>query len=142
MATEADILRALGRVEEAIAGIRESISHLREDFGDEKDHAHESRAVIHRRLDEQTSKIGKLETTVAISGQVDAQLRDQIADLRDQVESNQDAVLPALEEWKRMKALGYGISGLIALAGLTIGGIVAWASDGAVAALRHWLRIN
>lgn len=142
MATEADILRALGRVEEAIAGIRESISHLREDFGDEKDHAHESRAVIHRRLDEQTSQIGKLETTVAISGQVDAQLRDQIADLRDQVEGNQAAVSPAIEEWKRMKALGYGISGLIALAGLTIGGVVAWASDGAVAALRHWLRIN
>ncbi len=142
MATEADILHALGRVEEAIAGIRESISRLREDFGDEKDHAHESRAVIHRRLDEQTSQIGKLETTVAISGQVDAQLRDQIADLRDQVEGNQAAVSPAIEEWKRMKALGYGISGLIALAGLTIGGVVAWASDGAVAALRHWLRIN
>lgn len=135
-------MRALGRVEEAIAGIRESISHLREDFGDEKDHAHESRAVIHRRLDEQTSQIGKLETTVAISGQVDAQLRDQISDLRETVNSNQEAVAPAIEEWNRMKALGVGIAGLIALAGLTVGGIVAWASDGAVTALRHWLRIN
>jgi hypothetical protein len=31
---------------------------------------------------------------------------------------------------------------LIAFAGLTIGGIIAHASDGAVAALRHWLKIN
>lgn len=41
-----------------------------------------------------------------------------------------------------MKTLGYGISGLIAFAGLTIGGVVAYMSDGAVAALRHWLKIN
>ncbi|MDM9619068.1 DUF1515 domain-containing protein [Rhizobium sp. S96] len=142
MATAAEILRSLGRVEESIAGIRESISYLREDFGDEKDHAHDSRAVIHKRLDEQTGKIAHLETTVAISGEVDAQLRDQIAELRATVESNQKMVAPAIDEWKRMKALGVGISGLIALAGLTIGGIVAWASDGAIAALRHWLRIN
>ncbi|MGO7287749.1 DUF1515 domain-containing protein, partial [Rhizobium ruizarguesonis] len=47
-----------------------------------------------------------------------------------------------LEEWKRMKTIGYGISGLIAFAGLTIGGMIAYASDGAVAALRHWLKIN
>ena len=41
-----------------------------------------------------------------------------------------------------MKAIGLGISGLIAFAGLTIGGIVVYANDGAAAALRHWLKIN
>jgi hypothetical protein len=40
------------------------------------------------------------------------------------------------------EALEVGISGLIAFAGLTVGGIVAYASDGAVSALRHWLKIN
>jgi hypothetical protein len=34
------------------------------------------------------------------------------------------------------------ISGLIAFAGLTIGGIVAYIGDGAVAVIRHWLKIN
>ncbi|MBY3388509.1 hypothetical protein HFN90_22670 [Rhizobium laguerreae] len=58
------------------------------------------------------------------------------------VENSHEAVAPTLEEWKKMKTLGYGISGLIAFAGLTIGGIIAYASDGAVAALRHWLKIN
>ncbi|RWY68787.1 DUF1515 domain-containing protein [Rhizobium sp. WSM1325] len=75
-------------------------------------------------------------------GNVDGQIREEIKTLKDTVEKNHEAVAPTLEEWKKMKTLGYGISGLIAFAGLTIGGIIAYASDGAVAALRHWLKIN
>jgi hypothetical protein len=48
----------------------------------------------------------------------------------------------ALEEWGHRKAPGCGISGLIAFAGLTIGEVVSYASDGAVAWVRHWLKIN
>lgn len=43
---------------------------------------------------------------------------------------------------QKMKTLGYGISWLIAFAGLTVGGIVAYMSDEAVSALRHCLKIN
>ncbi|MBX5001898.1 DUF1515 domain-containing protein [Rhizobium lentis] len=130
-----DIMRALGRVEE---GVR----RIREDFQEEKDNAHDSRAVIHRRLDEQAKQIAHLDTTVAISGGVDAQIREEIKSLRVTVDKNHDAVQPALEEWKHMKRLGVGISGLIALAGLTIGGLLSWAGDAAVTAIRHWLKIN
>ncbi|TBY84543.1 DUF1515 domain-containing protein [Rhizobium leguminosarum bv. viciae] len=142
MTSNDDILRALGRVEGRLTGIEENVALLREDVGDEKSNAHESRSVIHRRLDEQAKQISHLDTTVAISGGVDAQIREEIKALKETVEKNHSAVAPALEEWKRMKTLGYGISGLIAFAGLTIGGIVAYMSDGAVSALRHWLRIN
>ncbi|MBX5044991.1 hypothetical protein HJB66_31395 [Rhizobium lentis] len=58
------------------------------------------------------------------------------------MDKNHAATQPALEEWKRMKSIRYGISGLIAFAGLTTGAIVTWMSDGAVAWLRHWLKIN
>ncbi|MBY5465301.1 DUF1515 domain-containing protein [Rhizobium leguminosarum] len=142
MTSNDDILRALGRVEGRLTGIEESVTLLREDVSDEKDNAHQSRSVIHRRLDEQAKQISHLDTTVAISGGVDAQIREEIKALKETVEKNHSAVTPALEEWRRMKTLGYGISGLIAFAGLTIGGMIAYASDGAVAALRHWLRIN
>ena len=128
-------MRALGRVEEGV-------SRIRQDFQDEKHNAQESRAVIHRRLDEQAKQIGHLDTTVAISGEVDAQLRDQIAALKETVDKNHASVAPALEEWKRMKTIGVGISGLIALAGLTIGGLIAWVGDAAVTAIRAWLKIN
>ncbi|OWV72460.1 hypothetical protein ATY76_06445 [Rhizobium sp. R339] len=36
----------------------------------------------------------------------------------------------------------YGISGLIAIAGLTIGSIVAYISDSAIAWARHWLKLD
>lgn len=135
VASSDDILRALGRVEEGV-------KRIREDFQEEKQNAHDSRAVIHRRLDDQGKQIAHLDTTVAISGEVDAQLRDQIAALKETVDRNHSEVAPALAEWKRMKTIGVGISGLIALAGLTIGGLVAWAGDAAVTAIRTWLKIN
>ena len=142
MTSNDDILRALGRVEGRLTGIEESVSLLREDVSDEKDNAHESRSVIHRRLDEQMRQINLLEKVVEISSGVDATLRDEIKNHRDTVDKNHAATQPALEEWRRMKSIGYGISGLIAFAGLTVGAIVTWASDGAVSALRHWLKIN
>ncbi|MBX5148492.1 DUF1515 domain-containing protein [Rhizobium lentis] len=142
MTSNDDILRALGRVEGRLTGIEENMALLREDVSDEKENAHESRSVVHRRLDEQAKQIARLDTTVAISGGVEATLREEIKGLRETVEKNHASTQPALEDWKRIKAIGYGISGLIALAGLTVGGVVAYASDGAVTWLRHWLKIN
>jgi hypothetical protein len=88
-----DILRALGRVEGRLLGIEESVSLLREDVSDEKDNAHESRTVIHRRLDEQAKQISHLDTTVAITGGVDAQIREEIKSLKDTVDKNHEAPL-------------------------------------------------
>ncbi|MBX4899490.1 hypothetical protein HJA80_29090 [Rhizobium bangladeshense] len=97
---------------------------------------------MHRRLDEQAKQIAHLDTTVAISGGVDATLREEIKALKETVDKNHAATQPALEDWKRIKTIGYGVSGLIAIAGLTVGATITWASDGAVAWLRHWLKIN
>lgn len=134
MASNDDIMLALGKLQ---AGV----DRLRADFQDEKQMAHESRSVIHQRLDNQVQQIAHMETTIAVSGEIDAQVRGEIQALKETVEKNQGIVSPALEEWKRMKTLGVGISGLIALAGLTIGGIVAYMSETAVTGIRHWLKI-
>ncbi|MCA2407483.1 DUF1515 domain-containing protein [Rhizobium leguminosarum bv. viciae 248] len=142
MTSNDDILRALGRVEGRLTGIEENVALLRNEVGDEKANAHDFSAVIHKRLDEQARQIAHLDTRIAVSDGADALIREEIRTLKETVEKNQEAAGLALEEWKRMKSIGYGISGLIAFAGLTIGGMVAYASDGAVAALRHWLKIN
>ncbi|MBY5551517.1 DUF1515 domain-containing protein [Rhizobium leguminosarum] len=142
MTSNDDILRALGRVEGRLTGIEENVALLRNEVGEEKANAHDSRAVIHKRLDEQARQVAHLDTRVAIRGGADALIREEIRTLKETVEKNQEAAGPALEEWKRMKSIGYGISGLIAFAGLTMGGMIPYASDGAVAALRHWLKIN
>jgi chromosome segregation ATPase len=137
-----DILRALGRVEGRLTGIEENVSLLREEVSDEKHNAHESRSVIHRRLDEQGTQINLLDKAVVINTGVDAQVRDELKSIKETVQKNHETIQPTLEEWKRLKTLGYGISGLIAFAGLTIGGMVAYASDGAAAWIKHWLKIN
>ncbi|WP_434729494.1 hypothetical protein [Rhizobium binae] len=73
---------------------------------------------------------------------MDATLREEIKALKETVDRNHDSTQLALEDWKRIKTLGVGISGIIALAGLTAGATITWASDGAVAWLRYWLKIN
>jgi glucose-6-phosphate isomerase len=142
MASNEDIMHAIGKLEGSLTGINESVAQLRKDFGDEKTNAHESRAVIHKRLDDQAKQIYHFDTTVAISAGVDAQIREEIKTLKETVQSNHASVQPALEEWRRMRTIGIGISGLIAFAGLTIGGIITYVGDGAVSAIRHWLKIN
>ncbi|MGO7420747.1 DUF1515 domain-containing protein, partial [Rhizobium ruizarguesonis] len=112
MTSNDDILRALGRVEGRLTGIEDNVALLRKEVSDEKASAHDSRAVIHKRLDEQARQIAHLDTRMAISGGADALMREEIKTLKETVEKNHDAVGPALEEWKRMKTIGYGISGL------------------------------
>ncbi|MDW9880480.1 DUF1515 domain-containing protein [Sinorhizobium meliloti] len=134
MASSDDIMMALGR-------LTESVEQLREDFRDEKQTAHESRAVIHRRLDEQAAEIGSLKTNVAVAGLVEAQVRDEIKALGVRVEENHKAVTPSVEEWKRIRNIGIGITGLVAIGGLSVGAVLTWASETAVTTIRHWLRI-
>lgn len=71
MASNDDILHALGHV-------KEGVKRIREDFQEEKQNARESRAVIQARLDRQAKQISHLDTTVAMSGEVDAQIREEI----------------------------------------------------------------
>lgn len=124
----------LGRVEEGL-------DRIREDFQEEKESAHESRAVIHKRLDEQGRQIAKTEETIAIAGLVDSQIRDEVKALKKTVADNHEEVQPALAEWRRIKLLGAGVGGLLVLFGISIGSLIVWASDTASAIVRHWLKI-
>ncbi|TIT90383.1 MAG: DUF1515 domain-containing protein [Mesorhizobium sp.] len=127
MASLEDIFLALGE-------LKGGVDALRRDFQEEKRTAHESRATIHRRLDEQAEEIAKVRTDVAVDGEITAQVRNEVKSLK-------AAVDPELEDWKRMKNLGLGIAGLLAIGGLSVGAMLMWASDTAVAAIRHWLKI-
>ncbi|MDX8492926.1 DUF1515 family protein [Mesorhizobium sp. VK22B] len=128
MASLEDIFLALGE-------LKGGVEQLRRDFQEEKRSAQESRAGVHRRLDEQAEEIAKVRTDVAVDGEITAQVRNEVKSLK-------EAVNPSLEDWKRMKALGIGIAGLLALGGLSFGAFLMWAGDAAVTAVRHWLRIT
>lgn len=118
------------------------LEQLRDDFAAERDASHISRAGLHRRLDEVNERLGRLDTGVALSGQADAQVRSELDRLARQVDDNQAAIAPSIEEWQRIRRLGLGIVGLMTAGGLTIGALVQWGGDSAVGAVRAWLHIR
>lgn len=122
--------------------VMEGLDRLSEDFSEEKRSAANSRASIHQRLDTQVERIGRLETASEINVQINAQQREALKALNSTVQNNHMAVQPSIDEWRRMKALGIGLAGLLALGGLSLGAMLMWASDAAVTAVRHWLRIS
>ncbi|NJL06851.1 MAG: DUF1515 domain-containing protein [Methylacidiphilales bacterium] len=120
-----EALVALGRLEH-------SVERLRADFVDEKKSAAESRAGVHRRLDDQIAELADVKTSVTLSRRA----------MEDHFSRHDTDVAPVIQEWRHIKHTGLGIVGLLAVGGVTIGGALAWASDAAVAAIRHWLKIG
>lgn len=118
------------------------IEQLREDFAEERRMAHESRAVVHRRLDEQAKEIAELNTKVTVAGHVIEQAKADIKTVGDRVTKNYDEVSPTVAEWKRIKVIGIGIGGMLAIGGLSIASAIAWFGELFWNWLRHLLKIN
>ncbi|MDF2620423.1 MAG: hypothetical protein K0S00_3082 [Xanthobacteraceae bacterium] len=88
-------------------------------------------------------EVAELRTTVAVDVAVSAQHRDQSEARFEAIERTlSQEIKPQTEEWKRMKTIGLGFAGLLALGGISFGAMLAYASDTAVNAVRHWLRIG
>lgn len=122
MAEMHDVMQALGHLQACVDG-------LRRDFTDEAHGAAESRAAVHRRLDAQAEAIGVLRKDFEVAAVVNAQLR---TDLKTHVASVEQSVA----EWKRMKTLGSGVVGLLAIGGLSVGATLVWAGE----AVKHWMK--
>lgn len=127
--SDADILN---RIMLSIGQLQAGVDLLRDDFSDEKRSAAASRAAVHSRLDDQAKDIGEIRTCIAlVSTKVD-----------DTARHNEEVVKPAVADWKQMKSIGIDFVWLLALGGLSIGGIIAYAGEAAISAVRHWLRIT
>lgn len=134
MASLTDVMHALGKVQATVEAVAADLS-------EEKQSAKESRATIHRRLDDQSAVISGLLTSIALSQQTDAKAAADLVSLTSLVAENNAATAPAVADWGRMKRAGLTVSGLLALGGLTVGSVLIWMGDAASSALRHWLRI-
>lgn len=88
-------------------------------------------------------EISELKTAVAVDVAVTAQHRDKSEERFAAIERTlNDDIKPQTDEFKRMKMLGIGFLGLVAMGGMSLGGIVVYAGDTAVNWVRHWLRIS
>ncbi|RXT29380.1 hypothetical protein B5P46_11920 [Rhizobium leguminosarum] len=138
MASNDDIMHAIGRLEAQQDGLSKTIDRLFDDFADERRQAHESRARIHERLDEQAHRIGESEKTIVVAGATVAQQRDIIALLKATVDAD---VTPTINEWKRIKFLGGVLSGALIALGVTAATVVAWLYDWLAVLLRYWGKV-
>lgn len=134
MAELSDVLVMLGEVN---AGVKQ----LRRDFSEEKEAARKSREVIHSRLDEHVSLIGRLRTDIEITEKTVAQVSEEVRALEETVDSNRQSVAPTIEDWRRMKTIGQGIAWIIAVGGLSVGAMVVWMGESLAAVVRHWLKL-
>lgn len=116
----------------------EMMKQFREDYARDQEAASLTRAALRQRIDEVVDRLGKMETTAAISGEIDAQVRTEL----DALTKALTEVEPVAVEWNRVKSIGkWAASGLLA-SGVGIGALAAAAGDQVVAAVRAWLRIS
>ncbi len=114
------------------------IEQLRADMAEDREASRASRARTHERIDEVVHRLGRIDTTIALAGEVDAQVRTEITGLKTSI----DGMSPTVDEWRRIKRIGMWTAGIVLGGGISIGAVVAAIGDQAATALRHWLRIN
>lgn len=99
--------------------------------------AGESRGRIHKRMDEQGDSIGEIRKDIEIAALVTAQQRDTIIALADKISK----IEPDVDQWRQMRRLGYGFSGLLVALGVTGSGAIIYLGETARAAIRKWLGV-
>lgn len=139
----------LGQLIEGVAGLRRDITELRADIDQEKEHAHESRRDVHRKIDDLTGRVGQVEGKIEIAGQVTAQTRDRIDSVSDGLTERLDEfdatmaddIVPTVEEFKRMKMIGWSIVGVVGVGGTAFGASLIWWGEQMISAIRSILRV-
>ena len=111
--------------------MQSSIDQLQSDFRDEKESAKDSRSAVHRRLDEQVEKIHDLSEAAAVDAVSRAELTKRL-----------DGMEPTVSEWKRIRAIGIGVGGLLAIGGLSLASVLVYAGEAFWTWLRHKLGIS
>lgn len=131
MASIDDVLLALGGLQADMKQVQKGLDEVKAD-------GRERSANLHRRLDEQNDDIAKVREDLIISGQVTGQVRDVVKSVSDKV----DAQAPHIEDIKKLKMIGTGFAGLLTLAGISFGALIATMGEATINTIRAWLRIT
>lgn len=126
---------------ENTALLLEMMRQFREDYAQDQAAASQTRAAMRQRIDEVFDRLGKMETTSALSGEIDAQVRTEL----DSLAKKLDDIAPVAVEWGRVKSIGkWAASGLL-VSGAGIGALAATAGDQLIAAIqtiKAWFHVQ
>ena len=118
-----EILQKLGRIEE-------KQDRVRTDLDKEQEHARENRAAIHAKLDDLQDRMTKAESSIVVAAGIDVQVRNEL-----------NAMKPAIEDFTRMRQIGLGAVGIIALGGTAFGASLIWWGEQMISFIRGLLRV-
>ena len=126
------------------AAIIEMLRQLREDVARQEAASSESRARTHQRIDELIDRVGHLDTTVALAGQIDAQVRSELDALKQTVAANHAAVSPTVEEWQRILKVSRWLAVAFGLTGASLAALIVatfgWFGEATIHFIRRLLR--
>jgi uncharacterized membrane protein len=100
---DAYVHRQLGELAEGMRGVQQSLQRMEENSRRSEDKSAESRAVVHRRMDEIVSRVGHLETGMA-------EMKEDVSEMK-----------PVTDDVKRWKLMGIGALGVIGIGGMVLG---------------------
>ena len=132
MADASEVLMLLGR-------LSEGIEQLRKDFDTERQNAAQSRKSIYERHETLSQDLTSLKRDVEVGAIISAKGREEVKRLADQIDAHKAAVQPSIDDWNRIKTLGLGITGILAIGGLSVGALLMMGVDAFKAAVRSWL---
>ena len=132
MSGENAVLLAIGR-------LQASVDHMQRDFAEEKRSATESRRALYDRHDDLQEQIGGLKMDLQVSGQITAQVREEVKAVSAKVDQHKEDIQPSIDDWRRIKTLGLGVTGVLAIGGLSVGAVLAAGMDAFRAVMRSWL---
>lgn len=118
------------------------LEQMREDMAQDREASRQSRTAMHSRTDELIERVGRVETSVGISGQIDAQVRSELDQLKTLVQRNRDEIQPTVDAWERILSTGNLTARAFSIAGITtIGALVTAVATvtGVFDALWHWV---
>lgn len=132
MADENAILVAIGR-------LQSSVDHMQRDFDNDKRSAAESRKALYARHDDLQEQIGGLKMDLQRAGQATVRVSEEMKVVSQKVEQHRAEIKSSVEDWKKIKTLGMGITGVLAIGGLSVGAFLSMGWDALKAAMRQWL---
>lgn len=132
----------LGELKKGVEHLSAQQETLHRQLDEERRAASDNRARIHARLDQHVMNVGEIEGKVITIGLAFEAQRALIEDVSGLVAKNHAEVRPTLDEWKRIKTLGWGASFILLSLGATSATVLWWAGDAAVTIARRWLRID
>jgi len=59
----------------------------------------------------------------------------------DEIRNQLKEMKPAVDDWRRTRAIGLGITGMLAIGGVSIGAMMSWFSEQTASLIRHWLKL-